>query len=149
MATFLFKTEPSEYSLADLVREKQCVWTGVANPAARIALRQVKKGDRVLIYHTGEEKAIVGEAKAITDAYADPAQPGVNDRGEINFPVVDLAPVKTWATPLPLSVIKAEKTLATFGLVKHSRLSVMTVSPEQEQILRSLSAVTPHTKRRA
>ncbi|MBU6413092.1 MAG: EVE domain-containing protein [Planctomycetes bacterium] len=146
MATFLFKTEPSEYSFAHLVRDKRCTWTGVSNPAARIALRQVKRGDRILIYHTGDEKAIVAEAKALTNAYADPAQPGLNDRGEVNFPVVDLAPVKLWATPITLAAIKSDARLKDFGLVKQSRLSVMPVSPQQEVVLNALSTGTKHNR---
>jgi predicted RNA-binding protein with PUA-like domain len=147
MATFLFKTEPSEYSFADLSREKRCVWTGVANPAARIALRQVKKGDRVLIYHTGDEKAIVGEAKAVSDVYADPERTGLNDRGEVNFPVLDLSPVKAWSSPVTLAAIKADKRLADLGLVKLSRLSVMSVSTEHEAILMRMAAGALQTKR--
>jgi predicted RNA-binding protein with PUA-like domain len=142
MATFLFKTEPGEYSFSDLERDKRCVWTGVASPAARITLRQVKKADRILIYHTGDDKAIVGEAKALTNAYADPTQTGLNDRGEINFPVVDLAPVKVWPTPVTLAAIKSDARFKDFGLVKQSRLSVMPVSPQHEVALNALSAVT-------
>lgn len=127
MATFLFKTEPADYSFDHLQRDKRAVWTGVANPAARITLRTVAKGDQVLIYHTGDDKAIVGIAKAITAAYADPDQPGLNDRGEAACPVVDLAPVRALKRPIRLAEIKATPACAQFALVKQSRLSVMPV----------------------
>ena len=68
MATFLLKTEPSEYSFADLQRDKSTLWTGVSNAAALIHLRSICKGDELFIYHTGDEKAIVGLARAAGDA---------------------------------------------------------------------------------
>lgn len=148
MATYLFKTEPSEFSFQDLVREKRCVWTGVSNAAARIALRQVRNGDRVLIYHTGDEKAIVAEAKATTDAYADPAEPGTNARGEIACPVVDLVPVRTWTQPISLAALKGDSRFKDFGLVKLSRLSVMAVPRAIEQALEDLKSSSNQTNRR-
>src|SRR5436190_24052101 len=72
MAYWLVKTEPSAYSFADLVREKKTAWTGVKNAAAQINLRAMKAGDQVLVYHTGDEKAVVGLAKVARAAYADP-----------------------------------------------------------------------------
>ena len=87
MATFLFKTEPSEFSFADLQAKPDGVWDGVSNASALIHLRTIRKGDDVLIYHTGDEKAIVGLARATSDAFEDPKQPGQNDRGEPKFAV--------------------------------------------------------------
>ncbi|HLP84525.1 MAG TPA: EVE domain-containing protein [Phycisphaerales bacterium] len=141
MAMYLVKTEPSEYSFADLQREKTCVWTGVANPQARIHLRAMKAGDQAFIYHTGDEKAIVGLAKVTKAAYEDPSQPGVNDEGKPKAPVVDLAPLKQAKTPLTLAAIKADKRFAEFALVKSSRLSVMPVPAELEKIVRSMTGL--------
>lgn len=139
MATFLVKTEPDDYSFADLVREKRCVWSGVKNTAALIALRSMRKGDRVLVYHTGGEKAIVGEAKVVSaGAYEDPGNPGANDRGEPRFAVVDLVPVKTFPHPISLAVIKADPRFKSFALVKQSRLSVMPVTAPEEAAIREL-----------
>ncbi len=148
MTTFLFKTEPSEYGYGDLVREKRCVWTGVSNPAARIVLRQMRKGDRVLIYHTGEEKAIVAEAKAASNAYEDPSQRGLNDRGEIACPVVDLVPVRAWDDLITLSAIKGDARFKDFVLVKQSRLSVMIVPEAIEHAIDTFKKAPAQTKRR-
>ncbi|MFN5944122.1 MAG: EVE domain-containing protein [Phycisphaerae bacterium] len=141
MPTYLLKTEPSEYSYADLVREKSCVWTGVANPQARGFLRAMKPGDTAFIYHTGDEKAIVGLAKVTKGAYADPAEPGLNGNGEIKAPVVELAPLKLAKTPVTLAAIKADKRFADFALVKSARLSVMPVPAELDKVLRSLASL--------
>ncbi len=141
MATFLFKTEPSDFSFDDLVREKRCVWTGVSNPAALNQLRTVRKGDDVLIYHTGDERAIVGLARAASGAYEDPKKPGKNDRGEPKFAVVDLVPVRAAKTPIDLSAIKADKRFAKFPLVTQGRLSVMRVESGLDQALQSLAGL--------
>jgi len=138
MAAFLFKTEPTEYSFDDLVREKRCVWTGVSNPGALIHLRNVKKGDEVFIYHTGDQKAVVGLAKAASDAYEDPRKPGRNDKGEPKFAVVDLTPLRAAKTPIKLAEIKADVRFAEFPLVRQGRLSAMAVSLELAQALREL-----------
>lgn len=141
MPTFLFKTEPGEYSFQQLQADKKTTWTGVSNAAALGHLRTARKGDQVFIYHTGDEKAIVGLAKILTAPYADPAAPGLNSRGEIATPVVDLAPVKTSKTPLTLAKIKADKRFDDFALVKQSRLSIMPVPDELAQILRDLTGL--------
>jgi len=141
MPTFLLKTEPSDFSFADLLRDKTCVWTGVANPQARIFLRTMKLGDSALIYHTGDAKAIVGLAKVTKSAYEDPAQPGLNDEAKPKAPVVDLAPVKAAKSPVTLAAIKADKRFADFALVKSSRLSVMPVPADLDKILRTLAGL--------
>lgn len=135
MASFLFKTEPSDYSFADLKRDKRCVWTGVSNAAALISLRTVKKGDEVYIYHTGDDKAIVGIATAVSDAYGDPKHLEKNERGEWKFAVVDLAPKRELARSISLGMIKADSRLKAFGLVKQSRLSVIPVSADIKAVL--------------
>lgn len=141
MPTFLLKTEPGVFSYADLVKAKSTTWDGVTNAAALIALRSMRKGDEAFIYHTGDEKAVVGLAKVTKAAYEDPKQPGLNDRGEPKFAVVDLAPLKAAKNPVTLATIKADKAFADFALVKQSRLSVMEVPAALDAKLRGLAGL--------
>jgi predicted RNA-binding protein with PUA-like domain len=119
---WLFKEEPSNYSFDAFVKDKQTTWSGVKNPVAQRNLRSVKKGDQVFYYHTGDEKQIVGIAKALGDAYPDPA----DKTGKAH--VVDIGPVKKLARPVTLKEIKADAFFKNFDLVRISRLSVMPVS---------------------
>ncbi len=137
MGTFLLKTEPGEYSFADLQRDGRCVWDGVTNNAALAALRTIAKGDEVFIYHTGDEKAIVGLARALKPAYQDPANPGLNSKGEPKFAVVDLEPRRAAKSPMTLAAIKADRRFAKFPLVTQGRLSVMPVPPELDTAIRN------------
>lgn len=139
MPTFLVKTEPGEYSYHDLARDKKTTWTGVKNPAALAALRTIRKGDEIFIYHTADEKQIVGFARAVSNPYADPKQPGTTEKGELRFAVIDLAPVRRLKTPVTLAQIKSDPRFATFALVKQSRLSVMAVAPELRAAIVALS----------
>lgn len=141
MPTFLVKTEPGEYSFDDLVGEKRCVWAGVTSNAALKHLRTIRKGDEVFVYHTGDQKAVVGLARAASDPYEDPAKPGRNAKGEPRFAVIDLAPVKKVPTPAALASIKADKRFAKFRLVTEGRLSVMPVSAELDAALRSMAGL--------
>jgi predicted RNA-binding protein with PUA-like domain len=124
MAYWLFKEEPDHYSLDDLFRDKRTVWDGVENNLALKHLRSVQKGDRVLYYHTGKEKAVVGEMEVVQGAYPDPA------RDDERLVVVDVKPVRRFARPVPLAEIKANPKFADFALVRISRLSVMPVTEE-------------------
>ncbi len=126
---WLFKTEPNEYSYNDLEQEKKAVWDGVGNNLALKNLREVRLGDEVLIYHSADEKAIVGIAEAISDAYPDP-----NDADD-KIVVVNLKPKRRLARPLTLAEIKTIDELSDFDLVRLPRLSVMPVTPGQWQIL--------------
>lgn len=119
---WLFKEEPTHYSFDELARDKRTVWSGVKNPLAQKHLHAVKKGDRIFYYHTGDEKAVVGIATALGDAYADP------DDKTSKLAVVDVGPVKKLARPVTLASIKADPSFKTFALVRISRLSVMPVS---------------------
>lgn len=119
---WLFKEEPSNYSFDALVKDTSTVWSGVRNPVAQKHLHGVKKGDRIFYYHTGDEKSVVGIAKALADAYADPGDP----TGKAA--VVDVGPVKKLARPVTLKEIKADAAFKTFALVRISRLSVMPVT---------------------
>ncbi len=122
---WLFKEEPTHYHFDDLVNDGSTVWSGVKNPLAQKHLHAVKKGDRIFYYHTGDEKAIVGIAKATRDAYADPADTSGTSA------VVDVAPVKKLARPVTLAEVKADKRFADFLLARMPRLSVMPVTDEQ------------------
>ena len=122
---WLFKEEPSNYSFDAFVADKKTTWSGVKNPVAQRNLRSVKKGDRVFYYHTGDERQIVGIAKALGNAYPDPA----DQTGKAH--VVDIGPVKKLARPVTLKEIKADPFFKDFDLVRISRLSVMPVSDAQ------------------
>ncbi len=126
---WLFKTEPNEYSYNDLETEKKAVWDGVSNNLALKNLREVRLGDEVLIYHSGDEKAIVGIAEAITDAYPDPKE--IDEK----IVVVNVKPKRRLPHPLTLSEIKSLESLSDFDLVRLPRLSVMPVSPAQWDVL--------------
>jgi predicted RNA-binding protein with PUA-like domain len=132
MNRWLLKTEPSTYAWADLLRERRATWDGVANPTALRHLGAMRKGDEAFIYHTGDEKAIVGIARVVSDAYADPK---LSDPKRV---VVDLEPVRALKTPVTLASVKADKQFADFALVRISRLSVMPVTPDQWQALLAL-----------
>jgi predicted RNA-binding protein with PUA-like domain len=125
MAQWLVKEEPENYAFAQLEEDGKTVWAGVRNPLAQKHLRSIRKGDRVFYYHTGKEKAVVGIAKAASDAYPDPAI----SSGALF--VVDIAPERALPNPVTLAAIKAEKAFAAFPLVRMSRLSVMPVTDEE------------------
>jgi predicted RNA-binding protein with PUA-like domain len=128
---WLVKSEPSEYAYAELVKEKRTLWTGVRNFTARNHLAAMKKGDLVLYYHTGDEKAVVAVAKVTGAARPDPTAQG--DEGWV---AVELVPVKALAAPVALATIKADAKLGDLPLVRQGRLSVMPMpKPSFERIL--------------
>lgn len=131
MAYWLLKTEPATYSWADLVKAKRATWDGVKNPTALRNMREMKVGDLAFIYHTGDEKAIVGIAKVVKAAYPDPKA------GDTPLVVVDLEPVKALRLPITLSSIKADKQYAAWALVRIPRLSVMPVAVDHWKQLAS------------
>ncbi len=124
MPGWLLKTEPSTYAFADLERDRSTVWDGVANAQALIHLRQMQSGDQVLIYHSGDERAVVGLAEIVSAPYPDPQ---LDDPKRM---VVEVQARQRLAQPIPLSTIKADPAFAQFGLVRQSRLSVMPVPDE-------------------
>ncbi|MBS0195806.1 MAG: EVE domain-containing protein [Planctomycetes bacterium] len=136
MATFLVKTEPGEYSFAQLVQQKRCMWSGVSNNTALLHLRTMRKGDDVLVYHTGDERAVVGLARVAGAPYEDPQRPGLNAKGEPKFAVVDMTAVKAAKTPVPLMRIKDDAKFKNFALVTQGRLSVMPVEEPLAAVLR-------------
>src|SRR3954465_4119552 len=131
---WLFKEEPSNYSYDAFAKDKTTVWSGVKNPVAQRNLRSVKKGDRVFYYHTGDEKSVVGIAKAACDAYPDPK----DATGKAH--VVDIVPVKKLARPVTLKEIKADPFFSDFALVRISRLSVMPVTDQQWKRIDEMSS---------
>lgn len=136
MATWLIKTEPGDYSWDDMAKDKRTAWTGVANNAARMHMRAVKKGDEAFFYHTGDDKAIVGLVKIVTNPYEDPDEPGLNGKGEMKAPLFDVSVGKKAKMPLTLKDIKADERFQDFDLVRQSRLSVMPVPAKLEKIIR-------------
>ena len=130
---WLVKEEPTHYSFDELIKDKKAVWSGVRNALAQKHLRAIKKGDRVFYYHTGDEKSVVGIAKALSSAYPDPE----DTSGK--YVAVDLAPVKKLARPVTLAEIKANAAFKEFPLVRISRLSVMPVTDAEWDRVEALS----------
>jgi predicted RNA-binding protein with PUA-like domain len=130
---WLVKEEPTHYSFDDLVRDGRTSWTGVRNALAQKHLRSIAKGDRIFFYHTGDEKAVVGIARAAGNAYPDPA----DEAGKLY--AVDVEPVKKLKTPVTLAAIKADKAFASFPLVRMPRLSVMPVSEAEWKRIESMA----------
>jgi predicted RNA-binding protein with PUA-like domain len=133
VANWLFKEEPDHYSYADLERDGTATWDGIVNALARQNLRKVRKGDRVLYYHTGKEKAIVGEMIALADAAADPKD------ADPKAVAVEVKAVSRLPHPVTLGQIKEDPALSDWELVRNSRLSVMPVSKEQWRRVMALS----------
>jgi predicted RNA-binding protein with PUA-like domain len=136
MAYWLFKEEPDHYSWNDLERDRTTLWDGVANHLARKHLREVRGGDLVLYYHTGKEKAIVGEMRVVGDPRPDP------DGDDPRAVVVEVRPVRRWPLPLTLDKIKKDPALAGWDLVRLPRLSVVPVTPSQWQRVQELRQET-------
>ena len=133
MAYWLVKSEPSVYSWDQLVAEKQTVWSGVRNYAARINLRAMKKGEEVLYYHSNEGVEIVGIAKVVKEAYQDPTTD--DDR----WVAVDIKPVRKLKKPVSLEVLKKDKRFANMDLVRLGRLSVQTVKEEEWKMIMEIA----------
>lgn len=122
MALWLFKQEPEDFSYSQLEEAGKTVWDGVSNPLALKHLRSIKVGDRALFYHTGKEKAIVGEMKVIDGPMQDPKEK------DPKLVVVEVKPVKRYKVPVTLESIKEDKVFAGWELIRIPRLSVMPVS---------------------
>lgn len=133
MARFLVKTEPSSYSFADLRRDRRTVWDGVSNPVALRHLGAMRKGDTVVVYHTGAEKQAVGLAVAASDPYPDPKLL------DARRPVIDLRADRLLAKPVTLAQVKADARLRGSDLARLPRLSVMSLSEAQFERLLHLA----------
>jgi len=128
---WLFKTEPGAYSYTQLERDGRTTWDGVKNALALKHLSAVATGDEVLIYHTGDEKAVVGVARVVRGSYADPKA------RDPRLLVVDIEAVRPLARSVPLAELRGNTKLAGFDLLRLLRLSVMPVSASQwTEILR-------------
>jgi predicted RNA-binding protein with PUA-like domain len=126
---WLLKTEPEEFSYADLVRDKTAEWDGVTNPVAQRNLRSMQVGDECIIYHTGDQREAVGLARVVKAPYPDPTDAA----GKRVW--VDLVPVRELERKTSLAAIKASPLFADSALVRQGRLSVVSLSPEQFRAL--------------
>ena len=133
MARFLVKTEPSSYAFADLQRDRRTVWDGVSNPVALKHLATIRKGDTVVIYHTGGEKQAVGLAVAASDPYPDPKL------GDPRRPVFELTADRALPKPVTLAQVKADEVLESSELARLPRLSVMPFTESQFKRLMRLA----------
>ena len=120
---YLLKTEPTVYSFADLQRDKSTIWDGVTNPVAVRHLREMKAGDRLVIYHTGDDKSAVGTATVISVDAADPKTPQVKIK------------VENTVEPVTLAQVKANRLFADSPLVRQGRLSVVPLTAVQYKFL--------------
>ena len=131
---WLLKTEPSAYGYADLEREGRAVWDGVTNPVALKNLRAMAAGEEAFIYHTGDEKAVMGTARVARAAYADPK------KGDPRLVLVDIEPTGRLKRPVTLAEIKALPAFAESPLVRQGRLSVVPLTRAQWKAIADLGA---------
>ena len=124
MNYWLLKTEPTVYSYDDLAKDKKTVWDGVSSPAGLKNIRSTKKGDLAFIYHTGDEKQIIGIGEIISDPYPNPKED--NEK----LVVFEIKPVKKLKNPVTLAQVKTNKKYLNFALVREPRLSVISVPKE-------------------
>jgi len=132
---WLLKTEPSDYSYADLNRDGQTVWDGVSNNLALKHLRTIKTGDLAFLYHTGKERALVGIAEVTSDPYPDPK------KSDAKLVVVDVKAKEALPQSVSLAGVKADSEFSDFALVRLPRLSVMPVTPPQWNRLLAMAGV--------
>jgi predicted RNA-binding protein with PUA-like domain len=132
---WILKTEPSTYGFTDLVRERRTRWEGVSNAVALKHLRSMLEGDDALIYHTGNEKSLVGLARIASAPYPDPA------RKDEKLVVVDVEVGKPLPRPVSLAEIKADPAFKDLGLVRLPRLSVVPVEPDQWKRLLAMAGL--------
>ena len=129
---WLVKQEPETYSWSDFVGDGQTDWTGVRNYQARNNLREMKTGERVLFYHSGKEKAVVGLAEVVKSAYPDPTA------DDPQWVAVDLKPTKALKNPVPLAAIRYDKRLSQLPLIRQSQLSVMSLTKDEFDVTVSM-----------
>jgi predicted RNA-binding protein with PUA-like domain len=133
MAFWLVKSEPSVYSFDQLMKDKQTAWEGVRNYAARIHLRNMKKNDPVLYYHSNEGLDIVGIAKVVKEAYQDPSTE------DERWVAVDLKAVNKLKKPVSLDELKKDKRLKDMALIRFGRLSVQPVTEKEWEIIMQMA----------
>ena len=125
----MVKQEPETYSWTDFVNDGRTDWSGVRNYQARNNLREMKNGDRVLFYHSGKDKAVVGLAEVVKSAYTDPTA------DDPQWVAVDLKPVKPLGAPVPLAAIRYDKRLSQLPLIRQSQLSVMPLTKDEFDVI--------------
>lgn len=123
--SWMVKQEPEVYSWSDFVKDGKTDWTGVRNYQARNNLREMKSGDRVLFYHSGKDKAVVGIAEVVKAAYPDPTA------DDPQWVAVDLKPIKPFDAPVQLAAIRYDKRLSQLPLIRQSQLSVMPLTNDE------------------
>lgn len=133
---WMVKQEPETYSWDDFVRDGRTDWSGVRNYQARNNLRAMKAGDRVLFYHSGKDKAVVGIAEVTKAAYPDPTA------SDPQWVAVDLKPVKGLSTPVLLAAIRYDKRLSGLPLIRQSQLSVMPLTKDEFDVLVTMGSGT-------
>ena len=126
---WMVKQEPETYSWTDFVGDGRTDWTGVRNYQARNNLREMKTGDRVLFYHSGKEKSVVGLAEVVKSAYPDPTA------DDAQWVAVDLKPVRALKAPVPLAAIRYDQRLSQLPLIRQSQLSVMSLTKDEFDII--------------
>jgi predicted RNA-binding protein with PUA-like domain len=126
---WLVKQEPETYSWSDFASDGKTDWSGVRNYQARNNLREMKTGDRVLFYHSGKDKAVVGLAEVVKSAYPDPTA------ADEQWVAVDLKPVRALKNPVPLAAIRYDKRLSQLPLIRQSQLSVMSLTKDEFDII--------------
>ena len=129
MKYWLVKSEPEVYSWDQFVKDKKTYWDGVRNYQARNNMREMEKGDHVIFYHSGEERAAVGIAEVVTTAYQDPTT------DEDAWVVVDLKPIRPLKSPVTLATIKSTKGFENIALVKQGRLSVVQLTKKEFELI--------------
>jgi len=138
MSYWLLKTEPEQYAFEDLLRERTTAWTGVRNPEAQANLRAMREGDRALVYHSGERRA-VGVAEITRPAYPDPTS------ADGKMVCVDLRALELLPAPVPLEALKLEPAFAGSALLRRGRLSVVPLSPAEWKDAAALSEIIART----
>jgi predicted RNA-binding protein with PUA-like domain len=133
MGHWLLKTEPSTYSFSDLVQAKETRWDGIENPAALKLMKTASVGDRAIVYHTGDEKAAVGECEIIKAAYPDPKN--------ARLVVIDVRAGKPLSKPVSLAIIKRDPLFADSPLVRQGRLSFVPLTDAQWKRMHELAAL--------
>ena len=135
MNYWIIKSEPFKYSWDQFVKDGKTFWDGVRNYQARNNLREMKKGDLVLFYHSNEGKEVVGIAKVVGESYQDPTT------DDTNWLVVDFSPVEPLKKPVTLAQIKADEKLKGINLVRQGRLSVVSIKGEEFDRILEISEV--------
>jgi predicted RNA-binding protein with PUA-like domain len=139
MAYFLLKTEPDVYSYSDLERDKKATWDGVSSPGGLFQIKSAKKGDAAFIYHTGDEKQIVGICEITSDPYVDPKA------GNPRLYVFDIKPKRKLKNPVTLEQIKADKRFKDSRLVNEPRLSVQPMPENLWNAILEMSGMEANT----